>query len=43
MRSIQSQELEDEVGDGLHPQLVRVNRNLTERRRLSALNQLLAS
>ena len=43
MRSIQSQELEDEVGDGLHPQLVRVNRNLTERRRLSARNQLLAS
>jgi hypothetical protein len=43
MRSIQSQELEDEVGAGLHPQLVRVNRNLTERRRLSARNQLLAS
>ena len=43
MRSIQSQDLEDEVGAGLHPQLVRVNRNLTERRRLSARNQLLAS
>ena len=43
MRSIKSQDLETEVGDGLHPQLVRVNRNLTERRRLSARNQLLAS
>jgi glycosyltransferase involved in cell wall biosynthesis len=43
MRSIQSQDLEDEVGAGLHPQLVRVNGNPTERRRLSARNQLLAS
>ena len=43
MRSIQSQELEDEVGTGLHPQAVRVNSNLTERRRLSTRNQLLAS
>jgi glycosyltransferase involved in cell wall biosynthesis len=43
MRSIKSQGLEAEVGAGLQPQLVRVNSNLTERRRLSAPNQLLAS
>jgi glycosyltransferase involved in cell wall biosynthesis len=43
MRSIQSQDLEAEVGAGLHPQLVRVHSNLTERRRLSARNQLRAS
>ena len=43
MRSIKSQDLEDEVGTGLHPQAVRVNSNLTERRRLSTRNQLLAS
>jgi len=43
MRSIKSQDLEAEIGAGLHPQLVRVNSNLTERRRLSARNQLLAS
>jgi glycosyltransferase involved in cell wall biosynthesis len=43
MRSIKSQDLEAEVGAGPHPQLVRVNSNLTERRRLSARNRLLAS
>jgi glycosyltransferase involved in cell wall biosynthesis len=43
MRSIKSQDLEDELGAELHPQLVRVNSNLTERRRLSARNELLAS
>ena len=43
MRSIKSQDLEAEVDAGLHPQLVRVNRNLTERRRFSTRNQLLAS
>ena len=43
MRSIKSQHLDDEVDAGLHPQLVRVNSTLTERRRLSARNQLLAS
>jgi glycosyltransferase involved in cell wall biosynthesis len=43
MRSIKSQDLEAELGAGPHPQLVRVNSTLTERRRLSARNQLLAS
>ena len=43
MRSIKSQDLEAEIGVGRHPQVVRVNSNLTERRRLSARNQRLAS
>jgi glycosyltransferase involved in cell wall biosynthesis len=43
MRSIKSQDLEADAGAGRHPQVVRVTSNLTERRRLSARNQPLAS
>jgi len=43
MRSIESQDLEADDGAGRYPQVVRMNSNLTERRRLSARNQPLAS